>query len=123
MRAPRPPRTQQAAKNASRIVPIVMTSADPVGPGLVDSLGRVGGNGTGTSGMATELASKRLQLLKEAVPGISQVLVLTCHVHPIAPLQVKAMTEAAHSLGVTLQVRDARNADDITGAFDAAGRR
>jgi putative ABC transport system substrate-binding protein len=53
-----------------------------------------------------ELAAKRLQLLTEAVPGISRVLVLSYLVDPIAPLQVKAMKEAAQSLGVTLLVHD-----------------
>jgi putative ABC transport system substrate-binding protein len=111
-----------AAKNATRTVPIVASTADAVGTGLVTSLARPGGNVTGVSGMFTELAGKRLQLLKQAVPGISRVLVLTYLVDPIAPLQVKAMEEAARSLGVALQVEDIRSADDIPAAFDA-GRR
>src|SRR5207244_3038011 len=110
----------QAAKNATRTVPIVVSSADAVGTGLVTSLAQPGGNVTGVSGMFTELAGKRLQLLKEAVPGISRVLVLTSLVDPIAPLQVKAMEEAARSLGVALQVHDIRSAADIPAAFDAA---
>jgi len=60
---------------------------------LVKSLAQPGGNVTGVSLMIPELAAKRLQLLKEAVPGISRVMVLTYLVDPIAPLQVKAMTE------------------------------
>ena len=109
-----------AAKNATRTVPIVMMAlADPVGTGLVNSLAQPGGNITGTSGMIPELAAKRLQLLKEAVPGISRVLVLTYLTDPIAPLQVKAMKEAAQSLGVTLLVHDIESADDLPAAFDA----
>jgi putative ABC transport system substrate-binding protein len=110
----------RAAKNATRTIPIVMIAlGDPVGTGLVDSLARPGGNVTGMSMMVPELAVKRLELLKEAVPGISRVLVLTYLVDPIAPLQVKALKAAAPSLGVTLQIQDINSADDLPGAFDA----
>jgi ABC-type uncharacterized transport system substrate-binding protein len=88
----------QAAKNATRTVPIVVSSADAVGTGLVTSLAQPGGNVTGMSGMFTELAGKRLQLLAQAVPGTSRVLVLNSLVDPIAPFQVKAMEEAARSI-------------------------
>jgi putative ABC transport system substrate-binding protein len=109
-----------AAKNATRTIPIVMIApGDPVGTGLVNSLAQPGGNITGTSQMIPELAAKRLQLLKEAVPGISRVLVRTYLTDPIAPLQVKAMKEAAQSLGVTLLVHDIQSADDLPAAFDA----
>ena len=110
----------QAAKNATRTIPIVMIAlGDPVGTGLVESLARPGGNVTGMSLMVPELAVKRLELLKDAVPGIARVLVLTYLVDPIAPLQVKALSEAAPSLGVTLQIQDIRTADDLLAAFDA----
>jgi ABC-type uncharacterized transport system substrate-binding protein len=110
----------QAAKNVTRTTPIVMMAlGDPVGTGLVDSLARPGGNVTGMSMMHTELAAKRLELLKEAVPGISRVLVLTYLVDPIAPLQVKSLKDAARSLGVTLQIQDIKTADDLPAAFDA----
>jgi putative ABC transport system substrate-binding protein len=113
----------QIAKNATSTVPIVMIAlGDPVGTGLVNSLAQPGGNVTGMSLMVPELATKRLELLKDAVPTISRVLVLTYLVDPIAPLQVKAMTEAAPSLGIALQVRDIRSADDLPAAFDAAVR-
>ena len=72
--------------------------------------------------MVSELAAKRLELLKEAVPGISRVLVLSYLADPIAPLQVKALKEAAPSLGVTLQIQDIRTADDLPAAFDAGAR-
>jgi len=110
----------QAAKNATRTIPIVMIAlGDPVGTGLVGSLGRPGGNVTGMSLMVPELAAKRLKLLKEAVPGISRVLVLTYLVDPIAPLQVKALNKAAPLMGVTLQIQDIKSADDLPAAFDA----
>ena len=111
----------QAARDATQTIPIVMLPlGDPVGTGLVESLARPGANVTGTTVMVTELAAKRLELLKEAVPGISRVLVLTYLIDPIARLQVKAMKEASRSLGVTLQIHDIRTADDLPAAFDAA---
>jgi putative ABC transport system substrate-binding protein len=92
---------------------------DPVGTGLVENLARPGGNITGMSQMTSALAAKRLELLKEAVPEISRVLVLAYLVDPISPLQVQALKEAAPSLGVTLQIRDIRTADDLPAAFEA----
>jgi putative ABC transport system substrate-binding protein len=93
----------EAAKKATRTIPIVMVAlGDPVGTGLVDSLAYPGGNVTGMSMMASDVAAKRLELLKEAVPGISRVLVLSYLADSIAPLQVKALEKAAPSLGVTL---------------------
>ena len=113
----------QAAKNTTGTIPIVMVAlGDPVGTGLVDSLARPGGNVTGMSQMTSALAAKRLELLKQVVPRISRVLVLSYFVDPIAPLQVKALKEAAPSLGVTLQIRDIRSADDLPAAFDAGAR-
>ena len=115
----------QVAKNTIRTVPIVMVATgDPVGTGLVASLTQPGGNITGMSLMTTETAVKRLELLKEAVPGTSRVLVLTYLNDPIAPLQVKALKEAAGRLGVTLQIHDIPTPDDFAAAFDAgAGER
>jgi putative ABC transport system substrate-binding protein len=113
----------QAAKNATRSIPIVMIAlGDPVGTGLVDSLAQPGGNVTGMSMMASDVAAKRLELLKEAVPAISRVLVLSYLADPIAPLQVKALEKAAHSLGVTLQIQDIQTADDLPAAFDAGAK-
>jgi putative ABC transport system substrate-binding protein len=110
----------QAAKNATRTIPIIMIAlGDPVGTGLVDSLARPGANVTGMSLMVPELAAKRLGLLKAAVPGLSRVLVLSYLADPIAPLQVTALKEAALSLGVTLIVQDIRAGDDLPAAFAA----
>jgi putative ABC transport system substrate-binding protein len=110
----------QVAKNATRTIPIVMIAlGDPLGTGLVDSLAQPGGNITGMTMMVPELAAKRLGLLKQAVPEISRVLVLSYLADPIAPLQVTALKEAARSLGVTLLVQDIRTGDDLAAAFDA----
>src|SRR5882762_1039685 len=113
----------QAAKNATRTIPIVLHPlGDPVVTGLVASLARPGGNVTGLTYMASALAAKRLELLKEAVPSISRVLVLSYLVDPIAAPQVKELESAATSLGVKLLVRDIRTADDLPAAFDAGAR-
>jgi len=113
----------QAAKATTRTIPIVMVAlGDPEGTGLVDSLARPGGNVTGMSQMTSGLAAKRLELLKEAVPAISRVLVLSYLVDPIAPIQVKALKAAAPSLGVTLLIRDIRSVDDLPAAFDTGAR-
>jgi putative ABC transport system substrate-binding protein len=111
----------QAAKHATPAIPIVMIAlGDPLRTGLVQSYARPEANVTGMSLMVPELATKRLELLKEAVPGLTRALVLTYLVDPIAPLQVQAMQEVAPALGVTLLVHDIRTAEDLPGAFDAA---
>jgi putative tryptophan/tyrosine transport system substrate-binding protein len=113
----------QVAKHATRTIPIVMLAlADPVAAGLVDSIARPGANVTGSSMMISELSVKRLALLKEAAPRISRVLVLAYPADPIAALQVKALKEAAPSLGLMLQVQDIQTADDLPAAFDAGAK-
>jgi len=113
----------ESAKNATRTTPIVLLAlGDPVGTGLVDSLARPGGNVTGSSMMVSEIAAKRLSLLKEAVPGMSRVLVLSYLVDPIAPLQVKALKAVAPSVGLTLEIQDIKTADDLPAAFEAGAR-
>ncbi|HEY7203314.1 MAG TPA: ABC transporter substrate-binding protein [Methylomirabilota bacterium] len=113
----------QAAKNATQTIPIVMQSlGDPVGTGLVASLARPGGNVTGTTLLASVLSAKRLGLLKEIVPRISRVLVLSYLVDPIAAPQVNELERAAHSLGIKLLVRDIRTPEDLPAAFDAGAR-
>ena len=113
----------QAARNATRTIPIVMHSlGDPVATGLVASLAHPGGNVTGTTLMASGLAAKRLALLKEIVPRISRVLVLSYLVDPIAAPQVKELEGAAHSLGVKLLVHDIKTADDLPAAFAAGAK-
>ena len=110
----------QAAKTATRTVPIVMhTLGDPVATGLVASLARPGGNVTGTTAMATGTAAKRLSLLKEAVPSLSRVLVLSYLVDPIAAPQLRELQTAADSLAMTLLVHEVRSADDLESAFEA----
>jgi putative ABC transport system substrate-binding protein len=112
-----------AAKDATRTTPIVMLSlGDPVGTGLVKNLARPDGNVTGMAQMTSELAPKRLQILKEAVPSLTRVLVLSYLVDPIAPLQVAALEAAAPSLGISLHIREIRTGDDLPSAFEAGIR-
>jgi putative ABC transport system substrate-binding protein len=110
-------------KTTTHTIPIVMVAlGDPLGTGLVDSLSRPSENITGMSLMVPQLAVKRLELLKELVPGLSRVLVLSVLADPIAPIQVKAMEAAAGPLHVALQIHDIRTADDIPTAFAEAHR-
>jgi len=112
-----------AAKNATRTVPIVMHMlGDPVATGLVASLARLGENVTGVTIMASGLSAKRLDLLKEAVPKLSRVLVLSYLGDPIAAPQVKELERAARSRGVKLLVQDVGTGDDLPAAFEAGAR-
>jgi putative tryptophan/tyrosine transport system substrate-binding protein len=114
------PPAPEAAQRATSTIPIVMTvHQDPVGSGLVASLARPGRNVTGLSLLSTELVGKRLQLLKDAVPGLSRVAVLLDPTHPAATLQLREAEVAARSLKVQLQVLEARAPGDFAGAFSA----
>src|SRR6266849_2683573 len=92
---------------------------DPVGSGLVASLARPRRNVTGLSVLSTELVGKRLQLLKEAVPGLSRVAVLSDPTIPTAALQLREADVTARSLKVQLQVLEARAPSDFASAFSA----
>src|SRR5712692_4866435 len=110
-----------AAKQATRTIPIVLAWAgDPVGSGLVTSLARPGGNVTGLSVLAPELVGKRLELLTQAVPGVSRVAALW-HPGDYAERTDKDMLKeadvAARALGVRLQVVEARGPEDFDRAF------
>lgn len=108
----------QAAKKATTQIPIVMLiSGDPVGSGLISSFARPGGNLTGQSFMAPGLAAKRLELLREAVPTISRVLLLSYPLDPIAAPQVAELVEASRRLGVKLVSREIRKSEDLARAF------
>ena len=114
------PPAPEAAQRATSTIPIVMTvHQDPVESGLVASLARPGRNVTGPSVLTTELVGKRLQLLKEVVPGLSRVAVLWDPTHPTAKRQLNEAEVAARSLKVQLQVLEARAPGDFAGAFSA----
>ncbi len=112
----------QAARSATRTIPIVATSGDPVGTGLVASLARPGGNITGLSLLSPELSGKRLELLKETVPKISRVAVLLNPTTPATGPQSAETQVAAGSLGVQLQLLETRSPNDLDPAFSAIMR-
>ena len=111
----------QAARRATSTIPIVMaTAGDPVGIGLVASLARPGGNVTGNSILGPDLAGKRLELLKEIVPGASRIAVLSNPTNPTHALFVRETQAAAKTLGVALQVLAVQGPDDFERVFQAA---
>jgi putative ABC transport system substrate-binding protein len=107
-----------AAKKLTSTVPIVFIDpADPIGIGLVASLARPGGNATGISSMASELATKRLQLLKEAAPRAARVVVLANPTNQSTPSQLEGVDDAARALGVKLRVLKIRTSAEIDEVF------
>jgi putative ABC transport system substrate-binding protein len=109
------------AKKASATIPIVFAgSADPVGTGLVSSLGRPGGNITGLSNMAPDLDGKRLELLKEAFPKVARVALLWQPSGSRGNLPLTEMEAAAKALGLKLLSPEVRSLDDFEGAFAQA---
>jgi putative ABC transport system substrate-binding protein len=111
-----------AAKRATTSIPIVFeTLGDPVTIGLVSSLSKPGGNVTGISGLGPELSGKRLQILKEAVPGLARVLVLVNPRNVMTPPTVRESEKAAAVLGLKLQVVEVREPAQLESAFAAAG--
>ena len=111
-----------AAKNATTTIPIVMTSpADPVGQGLVASLARPGGNVTGLSSLGTELHTKRLEILKDAVPKLAVVGLLRLPGARVQELQLKELRAAAPALKVKLEEIDTQpDAKGLESAFQTA---
>ena len=112
----------KAAKAATSTVPIVMLGlVDPTESGLVASLARPGGNITGQATPAPELGTKRLQLLTELLPGLKRVRTLFYPADPIAAPQIRELKQAAAALGLTLQLREIRSAEDLPSAFEDQG--
>ena len=115
----------QAAKNATKTIPIVMTGggSDPVEAGLVESLARPGGNVTGTTTVARELAGKRLELLKEAVTKLVRVAVLYDPANLGDIVEVKELLPAdARALKLTIQPWEIRAVDDFEKVFAALNK-
>jgi putative ABC transport system substrate-binding protein len=115
----------QAAKNATKTIPIVMTGdgADPVKIGLVESLARPGGNVTGITNLATDLNGKRLELLKECVPKLGRVAVLYDPDVP-AGYQVRHdLPATARALGLTIQLWEIRAMEDFRRVFAALNKK
>ena len=108
-----------AAKNATRSVPIVMAA---VGEPLlvISSLARPGGNVTGLSGFSNELEAKRVEVIKEMVPGAMRIAGLYNMGNPVVPPQWNEVRAATQRLGLDSQLLDVRKADDIAPALDVA---
>jgi putative ABC transport system substrate-binding protein len=109
-----------AAKQATTVVPIVFASAaDPLGMGLVASLARPGRNVTGLSIQANDLTSKRLELLREVVPGVRRLAVIGNVGYPAAVVEMGEVAAAARTVGLDVVRLEIRRAEDIVPAFEA----
>jgi putative ABC transport system substrate-binding protein len=110
----------RAVKQASITVPIVIAAADdPVAAGLVPSLARPGGNITGLTIITPELTGKRLELLKETLPGRTRVGVLWNPGNPVSELELRKTEAAARSLGLQLQSFGVRDPSEFASAFSS----
>jgi len=108
----------QAAKDATRAIPIVMSAAgDPIRTGFVASLAHPGGNITGLTGISAELSGKRLELLRELVPGLRRVGLLVNASNPFARSLIDETQAAAKTTGVYLAVVDVRRPQDVDAAL------
>jgi putative ABC transport system substrate-binding protein len=113
----------KAAKNATQTIPIVMAVVgDPVGIGLVASLGRPGGNLTGLSILAPELSGKRLELLKEVVPKLSRVAAMLNPTNPVYRAELQETQDAARVLGVQIQSIEVSDLNTLQDGFTALSR-
>jgi putative tryptophan/tyrosine transport system substrate-binding protein len=109
-----------AARSATGTIPIVFTGVgDPVGAGVVSSLARPSGNATGISLLATELSAKRLEILREIVPGTSRVAMLWNDTNPGMVLRAQEARDAAPKLGVTVQSIGVHDLISFEAAFAA----
>ena len=111
----------RAAKNATQTIPIVfVASIDPIATGVVASLARPGGNVTGFAGIHADLMGKRLELLKEVVPGLSRVAVLSDAMNPGNAEYMRQAEFAAPALSVQLQLVAVSDPNDFERAFREA---
>jgi ABC-type uncharacterized transport system substrate-binding protein len=109
-----------AAKQATSVIPVVFALAgDPVGTGLIASLARPGGNVTGLSIQQIDLASKRLELLREIVPGLRRLAIMANIGFPDAVLEMREVQSTAKMLGLEIVALEIRQAEDIAPAFES----
>jgi putative ABC transport system substrate-binding protein len=110
----------RAMLDATKIIPVVFGGVgDPVATGLVANLASPGANGTGLSGLSSELGVKRLDLLRQLAPRARRVAYLVALANPANAVQAKSMQAAAQSLGIKLDTYNARNASEIESALRA----
>jgi putative ABC transport system substrate-binding protein len=109
-----------AAKQAAPVVPIVFAAVgDPVGVGFVASLARPGGNVTGLSSLTADLAGKRLELLREVVPGLRRLAIMGNVGNPVTVVELREVRVTAGTLGLEVHTLEIRRAQDIAPAFEA----
>jgi putative tryptophan/tyrosine transport system substrate-binding protein len=109
-----------AAKQATSVIPIVFAAAnDPLGTGAVASLARPGGNVTGLSAQQSDLVSKRLELLREVVPGFRQLGIMANVGYPAAVLEMDEVQGTARTFGFEVAKLEIRRPEDIAPAFEA----
>ena len=111
-----------AAHKATDTIPIVMSSGDPVGAGLVAGLARPGGNVTGMSVQMAEQEGKRLELLKKLLPGFSRVAVLSNPTNPYCAIAVAEARRGATALSLQFDLMEASDAESLDAAFLALSR-
>jgi putative ABC transport system substrate-binding protein len=112
-----------AARKTTSTVPIVMgQSGDPVAMGVVASLAHPGGNVTGLTTLSTDLPSKQTELLKEVLPKLKRIAVLSNPANPLSAAMRRRLERTAKALGLQLIAVDARSPQDFTGAFAAMGK-
>lgn len=112
------------AQSATRTIPIVVWGAHgALEVGLVSNLGRPGGNLTGTESLAPEIDAKRVELLKEIVPGLSRLAVIYDAGDPGSAVHLKSAQTASRSLGVAISTLEVRRAEDFATVFAAAAGR
>src|ERR671925_662400 len=110
----------RSAKEATSTIPIVFaTSGEPVESGYVDSLARPGGNMTGMSWLSFELVGKRLEVLKEAVPSVSRVAILSNPQHAGEKRELRETQSAARAMGMILEYHQTRTSAEFDAAYDA----
>src|SRR6516165_2525504 len=111
-----------AAKQATSVIPIVFAiAADPLGTGLIASLARPGGNVTGLSFQAIDLATKRLELMREIVPGLRRLAILANAGNPASVRETNEVQAAAGTLGLEATSKEVTRTEDIGPAFDGLG--
>jgi len=111
----------KAAQAATKTIPVVFSNVgDPLGSGIVQSLGRPGGNVTGLAAQAAEISGKRLELLNQFVPGIHTVAVLEEPAAPFALVALPLLQKAAKESDQPLVICDARSGDDVESSLTAA---
>jgi putative tryptophan/tyrosine transport system substrate-binding protein len=109
-----------AAKQATSVVPIVFAIAgDPVGTGMVTSLARPGGNVTGLSLQQSDVAGKRLDLLREVIPNLGRLAIIANFGVPTCVAEAHEVQARAHALGIDVDTFEIRQSSDIAPGFDA----